>query len=117
MTKKRVVFTGGTGKAGRHALPHLKSKGYDLLNVDLTPSEHSDIKTLIADLTDSGQAFNALTTHFGFDRFDNGKPPSPPDAVVHFAAIPRVLIDPHNHTFRVTTISTSHLLPTAAQPA
>ena len=70
MTAKRVVFTGGTGKAGRHALPHLKSKGYDLLNVDLTPSEHSDIKTLIADLTDSGQAFNALTTHFGFDRFD-----------------------------------------------
>ena len=31
MTGKRVVFTGGTGKAGRHILPHLKSKGYDLL--------------------------------------------------------------------------------------
>ena len=23
MTGKRVVFTGGTGKAGRHAVPHL----------------------------------------------------------------------------------------------
>jgi len=45
MTAKRVVFTGGTGKAGRHALPHLKSKGYDVLNVDLAPSEHADIKT------------------------------------------------------------------------
>ena len=115
MTAKRVVFTGGTGKAGRHALPHLKSRGYDLLNVDLAPSEHSDIKTLIADLTDSGQAFNALTTHFGFDGFDNGKPPSPPDAVVHFAAIPRVLIEPDNETFRVNTISTYNVIEAAAK--
>ena len=115
MTAKRVVFTGGTGKAGRHALPHLKSKGYDLLNVDLAPSEHADIKTLIADLTDSGQAFNALTTHFGLDRFENGKPPSPPDAVVHFAAIPRVLIEPDNETFRVNTISTYNVIEAAAK--
>jgi nucleoside-diphosphate-sugar epimerase len=115
MTAKRVVFTGGTGKAGRHALPHLKSKGYDLLNVDLAPSEHADIKTLIADLTDSGQAFNALTTHFGLDRFDQGRPPSPPDAVVHFAAIPRVLIEPDNETFRVNTISTYNVIEAAAK--
>ena len=53
MTGKRVVFTGGTGKAGRHVLPHLKSKGYDLLNVDLKPSDHPGISTLIADLTHS----------------------------------------------------------------
>jgi UDP-glucose 4-epimerase len=115
MTAKRVVFTGGTGKAGRHALPHLKSRGYDLLNVDLAPSEHADIKTLIADLTDSGQAFNALTTHFGLDRFDQGRPPSPPDAVVHFAAIPRVLIEPDNETFRVNTISTYNVIEAAAK--
>ena len=93
MTGKRVVFTGGTGKAGRHVLPHLKSRGYDLLNVDLKPFDYPGISTLIADLTHSGQAFNALTTHFGFDRFEAGRPPAAPDAVVHFAAIPRVLID------------------------
>ena len=40
MTGKRVVFTGGTGKAGRHILPHLLSRGYDLLNVDLKPFDH-----------------------------------------------------------------------------
>src|SRR6266436_7351172 len=83
MTGKRVVFTGVTGKAGRHVLPHLKSKGYDLLNVDLNPFDHPGINTLIADLTHSGQAFNALTTHFGFDRFEAGRPPAAPDAVVH----------------------------------
>ena len=41
MTAKRVVFTGGTGKAGRHVLPHLKSKGYELLNVDLSKQQQS----------------------------------------------------------------------------
>jgi UDP-glucose 4-epimerase len=115
MTAKRVVFTGGTGKAGRHALPYLKNRGYDLLNVDLKPSEHPDIRTLIADLTDSGQAFNALTTHFGFEGFRAGRPPAPPDAVVHFAAIPRVLIEPDNETFRVNTVSTYNVIEAAAK--
>ena len=64
---KRIVFTGGSGKAGRHAVPHLLSKGYRVLNVDLKPLDLPGVRTLVADLTDSGQAFNALTTHFGFD--------------------------------------------------
>ena len=34
---KRIIFTGGTGKAGRHAVPYLLSKGYSILNVDLKP--------------------------------------------------------------------------------
>jgi nucleoside-diphosphate-sugar epimerase len=115
MTGKRVVFTGGTGKAGRHAVPHLKSRGYDLLNVDLKSFDHPGIDTLIADLTDSGQAFNALTTHFSRDGFKSGRPPSPPDAVVHFAAIPRVRIEPDNETFRQNTISTYNVIEAAAK--
>ncbi|WP_315721859.1 MULTISPECIES: NAD(P)-dependent oxidoreductase [unclassified Bradyrhizobium] len=115
MTAKRVVFTGGTGKAGRHALPHLQSKGYELLNVDLEPFDHPGINTLIADLADSGQAFNALTTHFGRGGFAAGRPAQAPDAVVHFAAIPRVLIEPDNETFRVNTISTYNVIEAAAK--
>ena len=115
MTGKRVVFTGGTGKAGRHVLPHLLSRGYDLLNVDLKRLDHPCIHTLIADLTNSGQAFNALTTHFGFDCFESGRPPAAPDAVVHFAAIPRVLIEPDNETFRQNTISTYNVIEAAAK--
>jgi nucleoside-diphosphate-sugar epimerase len=115
MTGKRIVFTGGTGKAGRHALPHLMSKGFEVLNVDLKPFNHPGVNTLIADLTDSGQAFNALTTHFGRDGFKSGKPPAAPDAVVHFAAIPRVLIEPDNETFRNNTISTYNVIEAAAK--
>ena len=32
---KRIIFTGGTGKAGRHAVPYLKAHGFEFLNVDL----------------------------------------------------------------------------------
>ena len=70
---KKIVFTGGSGRAGRHALAHLVSKGYSILNVDLKPVDVPGVNTLIADLTDNGQAFNALTTHFGFAGFEEGK--------------------------------------------
>lgn len=110
---KRIVFTGGTGKAGRHAIPHLLSKGYEILNVDLKPLDQPGVPTLIADLSDSGQAFNALTTHHGFEGFERGRPPSAPDAVVHFAAIPRVLIEPDNVTFQANVVSTYNVIEAA----
>ena len=83
----RIVFTGGSGKAGKHVVPWLKAKGYDILNVDLKPLDCPGVNTLLADITDSGQVFNALTTHFGFEGYDQGQVPGRPDAVVHFAAI------------------------------
>jgi UDP-glucose 4-epimerase len=113
MTGKRIVFTGGTGKAGRHAVPHLLAKGYETYNVDLKPLDLPGVNTLIADLTDSGQAFNALSSHFGFAGYERGVLPSAPDAVVHFAAIPRVLIEPDNVTFAANVISTYNVIEAA----
>ena len=110
---KRIVFTGGTGKAGRHVVPYLVSKGYAILNVDLRPLSLPGVNTLIADMIDSGQVFNALTTHFGFEGFDVGRPPSAPDAVVHFAAIPRVLLEPDNKTFSANVTSTYNVIEAA----
>ena len=77
MSGKRIVFTGGTGKAGRHAVPHLVAHGYSVLNVDLKPLDAPGVPTLIADLTDSGQAFNALTTHPTFAGFEAGHAAAP----------------------------------------
>ncbi len=113
MAAKRIVFTGGSGKAGRHAVAHLLAKGYAILNVDLKPLDLPGVNTLIADLTESGQAFNALTAHFGFGSYEDGSAPSPPDAVVHFAAIPRVLIEPDNVTFAANVVSTYNVVEAA----
>ena len=110
---KRIVFTGGSGKAGRHVVPWLKAKGHVILNVDLKPLECPGVNTLIADLTDTGQAFNALSMHFGFDGYETGKGPAKIDAVVHFAAVPRVLINPDNTTFEVNTVSTYNVIEAA----
>ena len=113
MTAKRIVFTGGSGKAGRHAVAHLLAKGYAVLNVDRKPLDLPGVNTLFADLTESGQAFNALTAHFGFDSYERGRAPCPPDAVVHFAAIPRILIEPDNTTFAANVMSTYNVVEAA----
>ena len=110
---KRIIFTGGTGKAGRHAVPYLQAKGYDILNLDLKPLDLPGVTTLITDLTDSGQTFNALTSHFSLDHYSDGAPPNAPDAVVHFAAIPRVGIEPDNKTFAANTVSTYNVIEAA----
>lgn len=112
---KRVVFTGGSGKAGRYAVAHLKSKGYDVFNLDLKDVGLPGVNTLVTDLTESGQVFNALTSHYGFDGYDNGVPPSAPDAVVHFAAVPRVLLEPDNKTFSNNVISTYNVIEAACK--
>jgi nucleoside-diphosphate-sugar epimerase len=110
---QRILFTGGSGKAGRHVLPWLVNRGYAVLNFDLKPSEHAQIPTLVGDMTDAGQVFNAMTMHFGFGGFSEGNPPAPVDAVVHFAAIPRVLLQPDNETFRVNVMGTYNIIECA----
>ncbi|MBP0617698.1 NAD-dependent epimerase/dehydratase family protein [Jiella mangrovi] len=112
---KRIVFTGGTGKAGRHVVPYLVDRGHRVLNVDLVPLDHEGVDNLTADVTDSGQMFNALSCHFNTDEFATGEGPAPIDAVVHFAAIPRVLIRPDNETFRINTIGTYNVIEAAVK--
>jgi nucleoside-diphosphate-sugar epimerase len=113
--KKRIVFTGGTGKAGRHVVPYLVDKGYEVLNVDLAPLDYPGVNTISADIADSGQMFDVLSSHFGFEGFETGKGPAPIDAVVHFAAVPRVLIRPDNETFRINTIGTYNVIEAAVK--
>jgi nucleoside-diphosphate-sugar epimerase len=112
-TGKRIVFTGGSGKAGKYAVPHLVAKGHAVLNIDMKPLDVAGVHTLHADLTDSGQAMNALTTHFGYGGYELGKPPSPPDAVVHFAAIPAILMRADNVTFSQNVVSTYNVIEAA----
>ena len=110
---KRVIFTGGSGKAGRHAIAYLLDKGYEVLNLDLVPIDNPKVNTIITDLTDSGEVMNALTIHFGMDKYADGALPEPPDAVIHFAAIPRVGIKPDNVTYTNNVTSTYNVIEAA----
>lgn len=110
---KRIIFTGGSGKAGRHAIPYLIDKGHEVLNLDRNPFPGGTVPTLITDLTDSGEVFNALSQHFGFAGLETGEGPAKVDAVVHFAAVPRILIRPDNVTFAENVTSTYNVIEAA----
>jgi UDP-glucose 4-epimerase len=110
---KRIAFTGGSGKAGRHVVPYLVERGYTVLNIDLQPLDQAGVHTLITDVADGGQVFNALTSHTSMAGFESGEGRRPVDAVVHFAAIARNMIKPDAETFRTNVMSTYHVIEAA----
>lgn len=112
---KRIVFTGGSGKAGRHVVPYLLDQGHKVLNVDRTPLDVAGVHTLLTDVTKSGEVFNALSCHFGYDGYEQAGGPQKVDAVVHFAAVPRILMHPDNQTFADNTVSTYNVIEAAAK--
>lgn len=95
---RRIVVTGGSGKAGRHVIADLKAHGYEVRNVDIAAGSGPDDQTLAADLTDPGQAMRAL---------------SEADAVIHLAAIPGPNIIPDEATFRINMLSTYNVFSAA----
>jgi nucleoside-diphosphate-sugar epimerase len=115
MTPKRILFTGGSGKAGKHVIPYLLEQGHTVLNVDLTPLDYPGVHNLTADITDAGQMFNAMSSYVGLEDLEPGHGVRPFDAVVHFAAVPRILIKPDNETFRVNTMGTYNVIEAAVK--
>ncbi len=111
----RILFTGGSGKAGKHVIPYLLEQGHQVMNVDLVPLDYPGVDNLIADITDSGQMFNAMSMYANFDELEPGTGVPKFDAVVHFAAVPRILINPDNETFRVNTIGTYNVIEAAVK--
>lgn len=115
MTAKRILFTGGSGKAGKYVVAYLLEQGHRVMNVDLVALDHPGVDNLIADITDSGQMFNAMSSYAGLDELEPGNGVPKFDAVVHFAAVPRILINPDNETFRVNTMGTYNVIEAAVK--
>ena len=109
----RILFTGGSGKAGRHVMPILRDAGHKVLNLDQTPIGLDGIPDLLLDLTDAGQVFNAMQAYRDFDELAEGTGMPGYDAVVHFAAIPRILLQTDNETFRINTMATYNVIDAA----
>ncbi|SFS03744.1 NAD-dependent epimerase/dehydratase family protein [Yoonia litorea] len=108
----RIFFTGGSGKAGKHAIQHLQAQGHQVTNADLVPSG-LDIPELLVDLTDAGQVIGAMSQLSDWPDLDTGVPKY--DAVVHFAAVARILIGTDGECFRQNTISTYNVMEAAVK--
>ena len=109
----RIFFTGGSGKAGRHAITHLVDRGHDVTNADLVSAQLANVPDLRVDLTDAGQVFDALSSYARHSELEPGTGVPSYDAVVHFAAVPAILIRPDNETFRVNVVSTYNVIDAA----
>jgi nucleoside-diphosphate-sugar epimerase len=102
---KRVLVTGGSGKAGRACVRELLEHGYEVINVDAVRPGEALCPFVEADLTDFGQTVEALS---GVDsRHDEV------DAVVHLAAIPAPGRSTNAVTFRNNILSTYNVFEAA----
>ena len=96
---EKIIVTGGSGKAGRAVVAELDGAGYAVTNVDTTAPWDPNHPSLITDLSDLGQATDALRGA---------------DAIVHLAAVPAPNMLPDGETFRVNTMSTYNVFAAAA---
>jgi len=115
MTKPKIFVTGGSGKAGKYLIPYLLGKGYSVVNADIVPLLMDGVDNLNLDVTDSGQLFNALSSYANIPELKSGEGLKNFKAVVHLAAIPRVLIKPDNETFRINTLGTYNVIEAATK--
>jgi len=96
---RKIVVTGGSGKAGRAVVRDLLEHGYEVLNVDLAPPAQRLCPFLRADLTDLGQAIEVMADF---------------EAVAHMAAIPAPGLFTEEVTFRTNITSEFAVLQAAA---
>ena len=109
---KSIVVTGGSGKAGNAIIKELLAHGYGVMNVDITPPGQALCHFFKADLTDMGQAADALRRAAGtIDR--RRSPLGHADAVIHMAGIPAPSLAPDAVTFQTNLMSTYNVFSAA----
>ncbi|ADE54424.1 NAD-dependent epimerase/dehydratase family protein [Coraliomargarita akajimensis] len=95
---KRIVVTGGSGKAGRATVQELIEHGYEVTNADWKEPATPLCPFVQTDLTDLGQTIDVLKGA---------------DAVVHLAAIPAPGLLPDSETYRINSQSTYNVFNAA----
>ena len=102
---KKILVTGGSGKAGKATIKKLLEKNYDVFNVDLEKSQDFNTPFTCVDLENFGETVEAITQ---IDDRISGI-----DAIIHQAAIPASGLYPNHKTFRVNTLSTYNVFQSA----
>lgn len=95
--KLRVAVTGINGKVGPHAVDALLAAGHEVFGIDREPAQRTDILSIVADLSDYGQTFDALGS-VGWDILGDTTNKAF-DVVVHLAAIPHPRMYSNSVTF------------------
>jgi len=110
----RIFFTGGSGKAGKHVAAHLAELGHEVTNADLVRLGHPAVADLRVDLTDIGETYSALAGLARATELEREQAPAY-DAVVHFAAVPAILLTSDARTYATNVLSTYNVLEAATR--
>jgi nucleoside-diphosphate-sugar epimerase len=108
---KRIAVTGGHGKVGKTLVPYLKDKNYEVFVIDRDPPSDPNELAMVADLTDFGQALDALSSA-GEDTNARAEPGAF-DVVVHLASIPHPRMLPDSDEFRLNMMATYNVFEAA----
>ena len=111
----RVLFTGGSGKAGKHAVAYLAAAGHKVVNIDKVKLGNPGVLDLVADITDAGQMFSVMSGYTGGDEMEDGRGQRVFDAVVHFAAVPALMLASDVETYRTNVMGTYNVLEAAVK--
>jgi nucleoside-diphosphate-sugar epimerase len=101
----RVAVTGSSGKLGKAVVDHLQDQGWDVVALDQAPPTQPGVTSTQVDLTDFGQAYEALA---GIDDRHDGV-----DALVHLAAIPAPGLRANAATFHNNITATYNVFSAA----
>lgn len=108
---KRVAVTGALGKIGKVLVPDLRDKGYEVFLIDdIAPSDPKE-SAILADLTDFGQALDALSS-IGADTYARAEPKAF-DAIVHLASMPHPRMKPDAEELRINMMATYNVFESA----
>jgi nucleoside-diphosphate-sugar epimerase len=109
---KSVIVTGGSGKAGRATIRELLAHGYQVMNVDTVAPAEPLCHFMKTDLSDLGQAVDALRLAAGTidrRRMSIGEP----SAVIHLAGIPAPGLAPDATIFQNNMMTTYNVFSAA----
>ncbi len=100
----KLVVTGAIGAAGSWLVDHFATEGHEIVGIDLErpANERDNVTFLAADCTEQGPVWEAILT-------------ANPDAVIHFAGIPRLGIAPGAETFLTNVATAYHVFEAAGR--
>jgi len=109
--KKRIAVTGGHGKVGAVLVPYLREQGHDVFVIDQDEPKSLDEPMMVADLTDFGQALDALSS-IGKDVYARAEPKAL-DVIVHLASLPHPRMKPDSEELRINMMATYNVFEAA----
>jgi nucleoside-diphosphate-sugar epimerase len=83
------------------------------VNFDRVPLGMDGVDDRLGDMTDLGQVYDVMNSYAGFDELVPGTGVPSFDAVVHFAAVPRILVTGDAECYRTNTLGTYNVIDAA----